>query len=317
VRRDSDHGMMRAMKTSALALTAASMLLATSAAADSKSWTAVKGSISPKATVVLGGNVDAVRKTKAFAGAMQLLFSEEPDAKEAFDLVKSECAIDVPAAISDFTVVMNKDEKPLVVLGLSGVDEAKAMKCFEAVALKKTGQAVTLDAKKKGRVTMYSLHGDSKQVYAAWLAKDVLAFTDEPSEKGRLEKFLAGKVAKGELGKRLAKVSSDAPIWAAVVLKERENGLTMLGGYGTIDLAAGKFTANAHVVLGSAKEVQTAVALSGQAMTEAKQHVTSSPNLAAIFNTITIAGNGNLLDVTAAMPDQDLKPLMTEFDHLF
>jgi hypothetical protein len=66
-----------------------------------------------------------VRSTKLFSSALQLLLTEEQDAKRAFEMIKTGCNIDVPAAIADFTVVMRDGDDPLVVLGLDGVDEKK------------------------------------------------------------------------------------------------------------------------------------------------------------------------------------------------
>ena len=66
-------GMMRAMiKPVAVAVVASALALsAASAHAGSKSWAAVKGSINPKANVIVGGSLGPVRSTKLFSSAVQ------------------------------------------------------------------------------------------------------------------------------------------------------------------------------------------------------------------------------------------------------
>lgn len=311
-------GMMRAMiKPVAVAVVASALALsAASAHAGSKSWAAVKGSINAKANVIAGGSLGPVRSTKLFASALQMFLSEEHDAQEAFTLIKDTCSIDVPTAIADFTVVMRDGENPLVVLGLDGVDEKKAIACLEAIGSKGAGKPVKVIAKKKGKVTSYAIPGEKEKLYFAWLAPDVLAFGEDPNVAGKLEKVLTGKPAKGDLGKLVAKVNTDAPLWAAVAMKEKEDGMQINGGYGSVELAGGKFTGTVHVMMGSTDDAQKAAAMGTAGLGELKQKAAKTA-AAALINSVTIAATGAELTVTGAVVDGDLTKLMADLDHIF
>ena len=304
-------------KLAPAAFVALSLFAAATASAESKSWAAVKGSVMPKAAIVFGGNLDAVRTTKVYTSAVQALLASEPDAREAFTLIKDTCKIDVPTAVADFTVVMQRDEKPLIVLGLNGLDEARLVGCLEAVAQKKTGQAVKLTGKRKGKITSYSIPGEKKQIHAAWLAKDVIAFIDDPSNRGRLQAMTTGKAAKGQLGKLLGKANTSAPLWAAVAIKEKEDGMTIQGGYGDVSLAGGKFTASIHVELASAAEAQKGLTMGQQALAEVKKAMPANTTLASLLGSLKLGATGAELDLTATMADGDAMQIAKDLDNAF
>ncbi len=304
-------------KLAPAAFVALSLFAAATATAESKSWSAVKGSVMPKAAIVFGGNLDAVRTTKVYTSAVQALLASEPDAREAFTLIKDTCKIDVPTAVADFTVVMQRDEKPLIVLGLNGLDEARLVGCLEAVAQKKTGQAVKLTGKRKGKITSYSIPGEKKQIHAAWLAKDVIAFIDDPSNRGRLQAMTTGKAAKGQLGKLLGKANTSAPLWAAVAIKEKEDGMTIQGGYGDVSLAGGKFTASIHVELASAAEAQKGLTMGQQALAEVKKAMPANTTLASLLGSLKLGATGAELDLTATMADGDAMQIAKDLDNAF
>ena len=261
-------------------------------------------------------NLAAAGSTKVFSSALQMMLSEEEDAKRAFEMIKTGCNIDVPAAIADFTVVMRDGDDPLVVLALDGLDEAKLVGCVETLAAKELGKAVKLTAKKKGKITTYSVPGEKEKLYFAWLAKDVLAFSEDPTAKGKLEKLLAGKAAKGALGKYLGKVNSDHALWAGVSMKEKEDGLTILGGYGSVDLAAGKWNGTAHIVMGSDKDANTAAAMGNQGLGEIRTKAKGT-SVSAMINSLVLAAVGAELEVKATLADADLTQLVTDFDKIF
>lgn len=308
---------MRAMnKLAAVAAVALSLSFVATAHAESKSWAAVKGSIHGKANVVVGGNLATVRGTKVFTSALQMMLTEEPDAQRAFEMIKTGCNIDVPAAIVDFTVVMRDGDDPLVVLALNGLDEAKLVGCVESLAAKELGKAVKLTSKKKGKVTTYSVPGEKDKLYFGWLAKDVIAFSEDPTAKGKLEKLLTGKPAKGALGNYLGKVNSDHALWAGVAMKEKEAGMTILGGYGSVDLAAGKWNGTAHIVMGNADEAKQAAALGNQGLGELKTKAKGT-SVASMINSLVISAVAAELEVKGTLGDADLTQLMADFDKIF
>lgn len=312
--------MMRPMlKTVAVAVAALLLFAARPAEAQSKSWTAVKGSVTPQAAIVIGANLDPIRKSTTYGQLLKMLQDNEPDAKQAFDAIKQHCSIDVPTAISDVTVVMKADEKPLVAIGLNGLNEGSVLACLEKVGTAMTGATtpLRLTVKKKGKVTEYSMPGERKKLYIAWLAPDVLAFTDDPNNKGKLDKMLAGKAAKGELGKMLGKVTTTSAIWAAVSKKEKEDGMTILGGYGQVDVNGATVNILGHLVMLNGADATKATTMANAGLGEAKQQAASKPAVAKVLDTIRVVANGREIDFTAAVPDKDIMQLVADFDTLF
>jgi|GEM_PF-2593885 len=308
------------LKAAALVTVALSLFAARPAAAQSKSWTAVKGSVTPQAAFILGANLDPIRKTSTYATVLKLFLDGEPDAKQAFDLIKSACAIDVPSAISDVTAIMKADEKPLVVLGLNGLDEAKVVGCLEkAVKQMSNGAAaIKVTAKKKGKITEYSVPGETKKIYLAWLAPDVFAFTDDVNDRAKLAKMLTGKAPKGDLGKWVGKLSTSAPIWFAIAKKTNEPNLgTILGGYGQVDITGPTVSAAGHVVMSKPAEATAAAAEGIQGLADAKGEAAKAPVAKKMMDTISIVPNGNLIDITASVADKDIISLIPELDKLF
>jgi hypothetical protein len=270
--------MLPAMNRTAPSIVVAlSLCLVGTAAAQSKSWTAVQKSVNTSATIVFGVNLKPIRATTSYAAGLQMFLAQEPPAKEAFELIKTNCGIDVPNAISDATFIMKEDDKPLVVIGLDGINEAKLLGCMEKIVVTMGGPAdLKISAKKKGKITEYSAPGEKKKLYAAWLAPDVVAFTDDPNDKAKLTKMLAGKAPKGIVASGLAKVSTAAPIWAAVAKKEKESFGTMLGGYGQVDISGGKVTVSGHLIWSKPAEATTALAEAQKGLAEAKVEAAKS-----------------------------------------
>jgi hypothetical protein len=310
------------MLKAALVTIALSLVVARPAAAQSKSWAAVKGSVTPQAAFVFGINADPIRATATYATALKMFLDDETDAKQAFDLIKATCAIDVPSAISDVTAIMKADEKPLVVLGLNGLDEATVVACLEKVGNQlagNTGATLKMTAKKKGKITEYSVPGESEKLYIAWLAKDVLAFTDNPNDKNQITKMLAGKAAKGNLGKWLAKVSTTAPVWFAVSMKKDDPDMgTVLGGYGQVDISNGTIVGNGHIVLTKPADATKAAAQGNTELASAKTEAGSKlPAAKRVLDTVSIVANGNLIDVSGSVADKDIAALIPQLDKLF
>jgi hypothetical protein len=297
---------------------ALSLFATRSATAQSKSWTAVQKSIDPKATIVFGINLKAIRTTATYTGGLQMLLQQEESAKQAFEMIKTTCSIDVPTAVADATFVMKEDEKPLVVLGLDGVDEAKVVACLEKIGAQKSGTAgVKITGKKKGKITEYSVPGESKKLYAAWLAPDVLAFTDDPTDKGKITKALAGTKPKGLVGTGIGKLSTAAPIWAAVAKKDKESFGTMLGGYGQLDIANGTITITGHVIWSKPAEASAALAEAQKGLGEAKTEAAKYPKVQKVLGTVTMGVTGKELDFKVSAEDKDILSLVGDLDHIF
>jgi len=311
--------MLFGMRKTPLAVVGALLLCFTgSAVAQSKSWTAVQKTVNPSANIVFGANLKPIRATSTYAAGLQMLLQEEDDAKEAFDMIKSACGIDVPMAIADVTVIMKEDEKPLVVFGLDGLDETKVVTCLEKVGAQASGKAdLKISRKKVGKLTEYSIPGERKKLYAAWLAPDVIAFTDDPSDKGKLTKALAGRAPKGVVAQGLAKVATSAPIWAVVSKKEKESVGTILGGYGQVDISGGTVSVSAHVIWSKPGEASAALADVQNGLVEAKAEAAKMPAVLKVLNTVTLGTTGKELDIKGSVADADIVGLLPQLDKIF
>lgn len=311
--------MLAGMRKPLLAVVGALLLCFTgSAVAQSKSWTAVKKTVNPSAAIVFGANLKPIRATSTYAAGLQMLLQQEDDAKEAFDTIKGTCGIDVPTAIADVTVIMKEDEKPLVVFGLDGLDEPRVVGCLEKIGAKMSGKPdLKVSRKKVGKLTEYSIPGERKKLYAAWLAPDVIAFTDDPGDKGKLTRALAGRAPRGVVGQGLAKLSTSAPIWAAVAKKEKESIGTILGGYGQVDISGGTVTLTAHVIWSKPGEATAALADVQKGLAEAKVEAAKMPAVVKVLNTVTVGTTGKELDVKASVEDADIVGLLPQLDKIF
>jgi hypothetical protein len=311
---------MPRMRTAPLVLTALLSLTAT-AAAEPKSFTALKGKYAADTNIIISADVTQIAKSPAFNTTLTAVLAEEEDMKQAFDAIKASCNIDVAASISDFTVVGSfSNDNALFVLGLNGIDQAKAQSCLETMlAADPDTKGAKVTAKKKGKVTAYAISGKTDVLYAAWLTKDVVALTNDPFEKGKLEKLLAGKAPKKDLKARLAAVTKTGPAFAAIAVKETEKDLggTLLGGYGDVTLASGNIVANGHIVMSKPEEATALAGIFttelGKARTEAKQ----LPELDKLLGGIKPAAAGSEVTFTVTASENDLVKLFSQLEKIF
>lgn len=304
--------------TAAVALTV-SLLATRAATADTRSWAAVKKVLGKGDTAVVSIDLAKLRTTTSFQTGLKMFLDDEPDAKEVFDTIKADCGFDLTTALSDLTVVMQGDEHPLIAFGLAGVDEAKVMSCIGSVAGKMANTpGVTLTGTKKGKVTEYSVKGESDKLYAAWLAKDVMAFTENAKDRKDLEKRVAGKGAKGDLAKFLRRTSTAAAFWVAVAQRTSEDGRTVLGGYAQLDLAGGMINGTGAVVMAKPADAIAMVSEGKAAIDNAKQEIAGkSPELGRVLATVRIMAKGAEVVISAAVADKDVGTIVPQLDKLF
>jgi hypothetical protein len=304
---------MRSMSMIVFAVLAGSALLARSAGAETKSWAAVKGKLPATASVVVGIDVKAVRGLSAFPSLLSSLFSESKDLKETVELVKATCGLDLPSVISDVTVVVNEQEKGAIVIGLDGVDQAKLVGCADKV-IQKSDPKLKLSTK-PGKVTEYSLSGQSDKLFAAWLANDVVAISTDARSRDLLDAVLAGKPASGDLAGYLKGANTAALVWGAFSLNKEG----FKGGSGAITNAKGTLAI-------SAKLTATAPDVAKKMVAEAKQELArktksaeqSAPKVAKVLKAVTIVERGGAdFAVDAAVPVAELPQLLPAFDKVF
>jgi hypothetical protein len=313
---------MRAMNRSLTtsAAFALSLLVASTASADTRSWTAVKKVIGKGDAIVVGIDLARLRTTGAYQQGLQLFLAAEDEARTVLDTVKADCGFDVTTVLSDLTVVMRPDgNDPLIAFGLDGIDEAKAVACIGLVAGKMVDKpGVKLVGKRIGKITEYSIKGERDRLYAAWLAKDVLVFTEDVNDRKRLERRIAGKGATGDLAKFIGRTSPASPFWFAVAMREREDGRTIIGGHGRLDVAAGTFKGAGAIVMSKPQEATDMAAEGAAGLAEAKKEMAPKvPELARILGTLAITAVGDEVRITGSASDKDIGALIPQLGNLF
>lgn len=295
------------------AVLAGSALLARSADAETKSWAAVKGKLPATASVVVGIDVKAIRGLSAFPSLMSSLFSESKELKETLELVKATCGIDLPSVISDATLILNEQEKATIAIGLDGVDQGKLVGCADKV-IQKSDPKLKL-ATKPGKVTEYSVSGQSDKLFAAWLAGDVVAISGDAKSRDLLDALLAGKPAAGDLAGYLKSANTGALVWAAFSLNKEG----FKGGSGAIANAKGSLAISAKLTATSPDVAKKMVAEGKQEIArKTKSAEQSAPKIAKVLKAVTIVERGGAdFAVDASIPIAELPQLLPAFDKLF
>jgi hypothetical protein len=238
-------------------LAIALLVAASPAAAETKSWAAIKGKVPGNAIGVVGFDAAAVQQSPSLQKLIAFGLAKNADVQAGVDAMKATCGIDVLTAVTDVTLVTGADDHGLVVVGLSGVDAAGALACMGKVAADKEAGA-TVSAKSKGKLVEYSFTGKTarKPRYVAWLAGDVIAFSEDGENKRQLEKLIGGKGARGDLKTALAKVSTAAPMWFAFAKTTPVSQIegTLKSGWGTVNLPGSALDGKATMVMASAEE---------------------------------------------------------------
>jgi hypothetical protein len=317
---------MPRMKSTALVV-AGLLALGSTAAADTKSWAALKGKFPAATDAVLSVDLTAVAKTQSWAKAVEHLFAAEPDAKQAIDTIKQACNIDVLTAITDVTVfgTIDKDEDFNVAIGLTGVDQAKTSECLQKImdmmaGPKSNEPRKVVTAKTKGKVTEYTATGEAKKLYLAWIAKDVLVVAPSRiDQKGVLEKVIAGKAPKGDFKGMLAKVNKASPVFGVVAAKEKEDGINFLGGFGDVGIASGTLSIGLHLVTATAEEATKMVTMAKEGQAKAVQELNTKkqPDLAKVVGAATFSAAANEVTIGASIGEAVLLKVLPELDHIF
>lgn len=303
------------MRRTPLAIVAL-LALSTAAQADTKSWTALKGKFPADTEFVVSVDLAPLAKTATLGKIVDAVFANEPDAKQAVELLKTTCGIDVVAAITDVTVFgrTSGHDEVAIALGLAGVDKAGALACAQKL-VDAGGKTAKITAKVKGKVTDYGATGQAGHLYAAWIAKDVVVISDDPTEKGKLEKLLAGKAPKGDLKTHLGKVVKTGVAFAALAITETDKDLggTTKGGYGDLALSAGTVTATGHMVMSADSEATGLVANAQTELKKAQPEVAKQlPELGKLMGAIKMAAAGPEATFSVSVAESTLANLVPQ-----
>lgn len=316
---------------------AAVLALTGTAAADSRSWSTVKGLLPDHVNAVVGVNVSTLRGTSIYGAVMPTLLAKEPDAQKLFDAATSTCAIDLHGAVVDATFATGDDERGVLVVALArSLDQKRVLDCVsKIVAAEATGAAAAKPAtgglkagakkpaskpapkagpkvvtRTTGKITEYGLDNDPKRIYVAWLAPDVVAFATDPEDRPLLEKMLAGKGARGTLGTFLAKANPDAAIWLATTRSQPiQTGGTMKGAFGTVDAAKGNVRVDMSIVMGSPKEAKTFVDQATSLIASARNAI--PPQFQALVDALKLSAAADAANVKLTASERDVLGLIS------
>src|SRR3954470_16323518 len=99
--------------------------VASTAAAETKSWTALKGKL-PAGTILVGGaDIGALRASPWFPKLVAWIQNEDKDVGAMLGVVKDTCGMELPAMFADIAVAVDNKEKGVLVVGLNGTDQKK------------------------------------------------------------------------------------------------------------------------------------------------------------------------------------------------
>ncbi len=274
-----------------------------------KAWSAAKANLPSDATIVAGFNFGAIAKSQIFTEMFPKLVASSADLKEFLDLAKSACGIDPITAVAGAVIATDADKKSGVVyLALNGLDQPKLAACADKLAKAKSkGGDEKITFKKDGNIIEVSSTKQTKSVFYGWVGSDVIVIPKDGDKVG-LQRWMNGKgFATSPLGKIAGRVNTGAAGWGATTeTKQVQPGMTMKGGFGSLDVAKGNITVNAHVMLSSPAEAT-------QASTEANKQLTqikTSGQLPAMFNSLLaslkVTSEGGDLVVGANAPEKDV-----------
>jgi hypothetical protein len=282
-----------------------------SAAADTKSWTALKGKVPATTAILVGADVNALRATPSFGKVVDWIKAQDKDTSAMLDLVKSTCGMDLPAMFSDVTLALTKEEKGVIVIGFNGMDQTKLLDCANKV-LAKVDPKMKLTGKASGKLTEYTMTGENDKLWGAWVSGDVLAVSTEKDGHAMLDAMLAGQAASGDLGGYLSKANTAAAGWAAFYVND--DGFK--GGYGTLTLGPTLKVALRLAGM-TAKDGEKGRKEVGQGVKKGIERSAKQPELKKVFQSVKVGGKGEEVTVDASVPEASLPSLLPAFDKVF
>jgi hypothetical protein len=170
--------------------------------------------------------------------------------------------------------------------------------------------APKLVTKTTGKITEYGLDTDSKRIYVAWLAADVVAIATEPDDKALLEKMLAGKGAQGTLAKLLGKANQNHAIWFATTKSQPiDTGGTMKGGFGTVNTAKANVDLDITMVTSSVKDAKAFAESLNTQLAAAKAGI--PPQFVSLVEALKIFAEDDRTKFKLNAPEKDLVALIS------
>jgi hypothetical protein len=271
-----------------------------------RAWTAAKAGLPADAKVVIGVDFGAIQKTQLFTTYYPKL-RDKPEVSKILESMKTICKLDPLTTVQGVVVASaGENDEGAVYMSITGVDRAKLSSCLQMA-----GQAADKNAKvsivQDGNITALTENTDTS--FFGWVGKDVIVVSTRGKDKASLLKWMNGKggLAKSELGKRLAKVNTAAPLWGAGEgSKEIQPGVTTRGAYGTVSFANGNVNADVHGVMASAAQATTMATTANKQLADVKRGAGIPPAIVTLLKAITVSAAKDEVVVKANVVEKDL-----------
>ncbi len=272
-----------------------------------KAWAAARANLPVDTALVVGLDLAALTKAPLFKMGFPVLVGQKPELKATLEQLQTACKIDPLTAIDGFVVGTDKEQKQgAAYIQFKGLDEAKIVTCLEAMFRSQGSKDAKITVTRDGAVTQLLQGKDS--MYVTWFGADVVAMALEPKNKAQLQAWTTGKksLAKGTVGKLVAKVDTRAAFWIASSMEQEVEKMKMKGGYGALALAKGTLAIDLHMMLPSATDAKT---VADKATAELAVKTTGAglaPALKPVLQAVKVTSAGPEVIVRASIPETDL-----------
>ena len=274
----------------------------------------------PKETgFMVGISINKLRTTKLWETVSKKA-TEDPEAKSAIDELKNDCGMDLMTGIVESVTVAgpedyNNEQKMLIHVG-GKFSEGKVNDCITKMVQKKENKKVAIA--KEGNVTVYSVEGEPKKLYASWLGEgSVLISTDETG--AYLKEVLAKKSSYKQnamLTGLLAQVDSNALVYGAGVVPKSGDaagpfgamvGAKPDGAYGTVNYQK---DLDATVGLRFANDADAKTTVE-QINKELEGQKGSNPMIAEYLKGVKVTQSGKDAMIKVALTEQQINNLLS------
>lgn len=277
-----------------------------------KAWAAAKANVPAETSVLVGIDMTAVQQSQLFSMAFPKLLAKQSDLKEGLELIETTCTIDPLTAITGLVVATAKDtDEGAVYVSVKGIDEAKIVRCLEAIAVKQKAKdpkvVVTRD---KGGITEMAMGSD--KVFIKWIGKDVLVFPIDVDSKDQLHKWAGTRkgLARAPVGKAAGKVDARAAVFAITASEEDLDGVKMKLGYGSVSTLKGQLTAKLNIVVASAADAKKVAEKATTELAGAANGGGMPANLKALVQAVRVTSAGDEVLVRATVPEKELASVL-------
>jgi hypothetical protein len=278
--------------------------MAAPAAADTKSWAALKNHVPDKTEILLG--VDAKGLDPATPGRMlAVLAAGSPELGRMVDVIKQSCAIDAGRAVSDVAVAIatKGPDKITIAIGLDGLDEVKLIDCAQKVVKAKAPKAsITAKPGKLSEYTVGESPRDQTTFYVEWPAKDVLVITNHPDQKDSYAAFDTGKAPQGELASFVAKAQPGGVAWVAASVNDDH----LVGAYGSAKGGRGRVTGTLHLVADTDAEATKQTNKANKELGEVLQDKKTPTAIVNLLKSIKLTAKGRDVVLDGNVSEADL-----------